>query len=350
MSTASKLEDLKLVQKIGDKAAQKLLANGYTLFRLSHAEPGKIASILGCSVKEAKMIIADATAKLIEKTGELPKPMTAKSYQEFLDERIVWYSSGSQKIDELVGGGFRSSSIVGLSGPLATGKTQMILTTLADCICNKGKYAMFVETELDTFDPLRVEEIAKARGWINKYDPEKLIVVDAYKVKDVGTQFYYYEVLYDMAKEHEWDVGLFAVDSFNSLFQRKFKGRETFPDRKQEFVRHFNYLETIAKDFNSLIMLTFQVISVPVSPEESRGAMDTVLVRSWTGTNFMPWGGNLVFHLCGTWLSLEKTHSKGIYKAHLFDSSRVKIGDCLFQITEKGISDLPPALAKRFSK
>jgi len=350
MSTKAQIEELKQVKRIGEIAANKLAAAGYTLFKLSHADPQKISALLKCSVKEAKLIIADALQKLTEKAGALPKPMTAKDYRKFLDERIIWFSSGSKKIDDLIGGGFRSSSIVGLSGPFATGKTQMILTTAIDCICNKGKYVLFMETELDTFDPIRLEEIAKARGLLDKYDPEKLILVDAYKVKDVSTQFYYYTVLHDEAKTNEWDVGLIAVDSFNSLFQRKYRGRELLPDRKQEFARHISYLEDMAKDFNATVMLTFQVMSIPVSPEESRGSMDSALARSWTGTEYIPWGGNLVFHLCGTWLSLEKTRSKSIYKAHLFDSSRVKLGECYFTITDKGITDLPETLERRLKK
>jgi len=283
VSQESRLEALKQVKGVGPTAAKKLLSEGYTLFRLSHADPEKIAEILGVSNKKAQEIVNSAKEQLIG--DQLPKPTTAKDYEQFLDERIIWFSSGSKRIDEIVGGGFRSSSTVGLSGPQATGKTQMILTTITDCICNKGKYAMLIETELDTFDPKRPEQIAMARGWIDKYDPEKLIVVDAYKVKDVATQFYYYEVLYDMAKEHDWDVGVIAVDSFTAMFQRKFKGRETFGDRKRELGRHLSFLEDMAKEFNATVMLTCQVIEVPVSPEESRGGMDTAAVRAQFGTN-----------------------------------------------------------------
>jgi len=348
VSQESRLEALKQVKGVGPTAAKKLLSEGYTLFRLSHADPEKISEILGISNKKAQEIISSAKEQLIG--DQLPKPTTAKDYEQFLDERIIWFSSGSKRIDEIVGGGFRSSSTVGLSGPQATGKTQMILTTIADCICNKGKYAMLIETELDTFDPKRPEQIAMARGWIDKYDPEKLIVVDAYKVKDVATQFYYYEVLYDMAKEHDWDVGVIAVDSFTAMFQRKFKGRETFGDRKRELGRHLSFLEDMAKEFNATVMLTCQVIEVPVSPEESRGGMDTAAVRAQFGTNYMPWGGHTLRHTIGTWLSLEKTRSKNVWKAYLFDSSRVKLGETYFQITEAGITDLPEALYKRFAK
>ncbi|RLC81842.1 MAG: hypothetical protein DRI61_03305 [Chloroflexi bacterium] len=345
-SREAQLRELRQVKKVGRDTAYKLLAAGYTLFRLSNAEPSKIAEILGCSNKAAQEIINDAKSKLHagEKLGE---PLTAKEYEQFLKKRIIWFSSGSNAIDQLVGGGFRSSSTVGLSGPQATGKSQLILSTIVDCICNKGKYAMLIETELDTFDPLRVEGIARARGLIDKYDPDKLVVVDAYKVRDVATQFYYYELLRDMARDNKWDVGLIAVDSFTAMFQRKFKGREMFTDRKRELGRHLSFLEDMAKEFNAVVMLSCQVIEVPVSPEESKGGMDVVRVRAQFGTPYMPWGGHILRHTVGTWLSLEKGRSKNIWKAYLFDSSRVKLGECYFQITEKGITDVPEQLLKR---
>lgn len=346
-SRQAQLSELQRVKKVGVTAANKLLAEGYTLFRLSHAEPERIAEILKVSVKAAKEIVADALVKVVSKRGDLDKPMNVKEYKQFLEKRINWYTSGSKEIDRLIGGGFRSSSIVGLSGPQETGKSQAVLTAMVDCICNKGKHAYFIETELDTLDPDRLEEIAMARGWIDKWDPEKFHVISSYQVRDVATQFYYYEVVYDMAKENGWDGGVLGVDSFNSSFQRKFKGRELFPTRKQEFGRHFSALEDFAKDLNWLVMLTFQVMEVPVMPSESKGGMDTVRARAYFGTGYIPWGGHGARHPPATWLSLEKTHSKDLWKAYLFGSSRQPLGECFFQITERGIDDVPEARLKR---
>jgi len=346
-SREAQLEELKAVPGVGGVGANKLLSEGYTLLRLSHANPEDIARILGISNKAAKEIVAAALQEIIGKTGELPRPMNLAEYKKWMDNRIVWFTTGSKRIDEMIGGGLRSSSISGLSGPFATGKTQCVLTTITDCICNHGKYAVFIETELDTLDPLRPEEIAKARGWIDKWDPTKFIVIDSTKIRDVSTQFYYYEVIYDMAKENGYDIGVIGIDSFNSTFMRKFKGRELFPSRKQEFGRHFTTLEDIAKELNCHIMLTFQVMEVPVAPTESKGGMDAAKVRSFFGTPYMPWGGHGATHPPATWISLEKTSSKTIWKAHLFDSSRTKRGETFFQITEAGVCDLPDALAKK---
>jgi len=349
-SNEALIEELKALPKIGEAAARKLVANEYTVFRLSHAEPGKIAQILGISVKAAKEIIAAALEAVVNKTGELPRPMTASEYQKFLEERLDWYTTGSKQMDEILGGGLASSSLVGICGPQETGKTQMVETTIVDCICNKGHHAYFIETELSTVNPMRFEEIAKNRGWIDRWDPEKLHIVSAYQIKNVEMQFYYYEVIYDMAKENGWEGGVLGIDSFNATFKRKFSGRELFPSRSQEFGRHYTFLEDMAKDLNLLIMLTYQVMETPVSPTESKGGMDSVKARAEFGTQYIPWGGHSARHPPATWISLEKTHSKTIWKAHLFGSSWRPLGECYFQITGKGVTDIPEHIAKRLMK
>lgn len=53
----------------------------------------------------------------------------------------------------------------------------------------------------------------------------------------------------------------------------------------------------------------------------------------------MVWGGHILRHTLGTWLSLVKVESER-WKCILFDSSELKRGECYFRITAKGIEDV----------
>ena len=336
-------KSLKGIEGIGKTYLERLVLKGYTLQKLSYEQPERIARILGCSVKKAKEIVNHARNKYFQEQG-IPGPMTAKEYKERMKD-IRWFSSGCKALDNLLHGGFRSKSTVGLSGPFATGKTQCVLTTIANCI-HQGYDAILFETEMDTFDPNRVEEIALKRGW--NFDYEKLIVVSSDSIRDTGTQFLQYQIVEDKVNEEERNVGVFAIDSFTATFIRRFQGREEFPSRKAELNRHLNWLEDFAKRHNTCILLTCQVIEVPVTPQESRGqVLDSALVHSMTGTRYLPWGGSALTHGLSTWISFSKTYSKDIFRAEVFDSSRVKRESCYFTLDERGFADLTEQQLKK---
>jgi len=334
MSTARTIEELTKVKRIGIKAATALAREGFDVRRLSTARATEVSQILGCSLKEAKLVIADAK----EIYGGLIKPpLTAEKYQEELDNEILYYKTNVKALDELLGGGFKSSSTAGLAGPQASGKTQICNHMLIEVTCRHKRDAVFIETELNTFSNRRLTQMAASRGL--KYDSKKVILVPAKRIRDVGTQFYQYERVYDIVTAKKLDVGIIIVDSFTALFQRKYTGRELLPDRKQELGRHLSYLEDLAKEWNALLLCTCQVIECPVSPLEARGMMSTKDVRVQFGTNYMVWGGHILRHTLGTWLSLQKVE-KDVWKAVLFDSSELKQGECLFRITERGLEDV----------
>jgi len=334
MSSRKVIEDLKKIPKIGEKAANALMKAGFNVKRLSTANPAEISRILGCSLREAKLVINGARETF---QGLVKPPLTANQYQEILDKEIMLYKTDVNALDELLGGGFKSSSTAGLVGPQATGKTQICNHMLIQVTCKYGRDGVFIETELNTFSNPRLRQIAAARGY--KYDPSKVLVVPARRIRDVGMQFYQYEKVYEIAEAKGMDVGIIIVDSFTALFQRKYTGRELLPDRKQELGRHLSYLEDLAKEWNALLLCTCQVIECPVSPMEARGMMSSKDVRVQFGTNYMVWGGHILRHTLGTWLSLVKVE-KDIWKAILFDSSEVPSGECYFRITEKGIEDV----------
>jgi len=327
------IEKLKKVPRIGEKAARALFKEGYDLRKLSTAIPQDIVKILGCSNREAKLLIAKAYQILKE---EILPPLRANEYEEEMKEKVKWYKTGSKKLDMALGGGFRSYSTVALAGPQASGKTQIVNQLLLETVCRHKRMAVFFETELNTFSNRRLREMASARGW--KYDPKMVILVPAQRIRDVGTQYYQYEKVYDLITSQHLDVGIIIVDSLTALFQRKYSGREVLPDRKAELGRHLSYLEEMAKEFNALLLFTCQVIECPISPSEAKGAFSSADVRVQFGTNYMVWGGHVLRHFAGTWISCVKI-SKDVRKLVIFDSSELDEQECLIKITRAGIED-----------
>jgi DNA repair protein RadA len=73
------------------------------------------------------------------------------------------FSTGSNAVDGLLGGGYREGRVVEFFGKSNSGKTQLAMQAVY-CAAMAGARALFVDTE-GTFRPERVLEIAKARGW-----------------------------------------------------------------------------------------------------------------------------------------------------------------------------------------
>lgn len=351
-SGTSEFEKQRLMQipKVGAKAADALYSNGYTLEKLATAVPNDIAKILSVKPMKAREVIINAQTVLSHDT---PPPSLASSYEEEQKSRVQWIKFiNAPGLNKILGGGFKTSATAGLSGPQASGKSQMcndlILYVTNDMekdpdnnpeVCKDAAVMMF-ETELNTYSPDRLREMAQATG--REYKPDRIIIVPATRIRDVGTQYYQYQKAYELAKAMNMNIKLIIVDSLTALFQRKYTGRETLPDRKQEMGRHLSFLEDMAKEFNALVVCTCQVIESPVSPMEARGAFNQADVKTQFGSNYMTWGGHILRHTLGTWISCYHL-GKDMWAFVIFDSSELPSAKRLFMINNKGVCDCEDA-------
>ncbi|XP_024036884.1 meiotic recombination protein DMC1 homolog isoform X3 [Citrus clementina] len=144
---------------------------------------------------------------------------------------VIKITTGSQALDELLGGGIETGAITEAFGEFRSGKTQLAHTL---CVCTQlptnmrggnGKVA-YIDTE-GTFRPDRIVPIAERFGM----DPGA--VLDN------------------------------IVDSVIALFRVDFTGRGELADRQQKLGQMLSRLTKISEEFNVAVYMTNQVIADP---------------------------------------------------------------------------------------
>uniref|UniRef100_A0A0D3HI66 RecA family profile 1 domain-containing protein n=1 Tax=Oryza barthii TaxID=65489 RepID=A0A0D3HI66_9ORYZ len=144
---------------------------------------------------------------------------------------VVRITTGSQALDELLGGGIETLCITEAFGEFRSGKTQLAHTL---CVSTQlpihmhggnGKVA-YIDTE-GTFRPERIVPIAERFG------------MDANAVLDN------------------------IVDSVIALFRVDFSGRGELAERQQKLAQMLSRLTKIAEEFNVAVYITNQVIADP---------------------------------------------------------------------------------------
>ncbi|KHG26208.1 Meiotic recombination DMC1 [Gossypium arboreum] len=144
---------------------------------------------------------------------------------------VIRITTGSQALDELLGGGIETSAITEAFGEFRSGKTQLAHTLCvstqlpANMRGGNGKVA-YIDTE-GTFRPDRIIPIAERFGM----DPAA--VLDN------------------------------IVDSVIALFRVDFTGRGELAERQQKLAQMLSRLTKIAEEFNVAVYMTNQVIADP---------------------------------------------------------------------------------------
>ncbi|WOL03139.1 meiotic recombination protein [Canna indica] len=176
---------------------------------------------------------------------------------------IVRITTGSQALDELLGGGIETLSITEAFGEFRrSGKTQLAHTL---CVSTQlpvsmhggnGKVA-YIDTE-GTFRPDRIVPIAERFGMDAGAVLDNIIYARAY------TYEHQYNLLLGLAaKMSEEPFRLLIVDSVIALFRVDFSGRGELAERQQKLAQMLSRLIKIAEEFNVAVYITNQVIADP---------------------------------------------------------------------------------------
>lgn len=314
-------EPLHGLKSLTPELAQVLKDKGYfTIESLAIESPhvlfDRVGKRAGFSMEKARQIVREARDSLkieVITAAELCEEENSRKY----------YSTGSRRLDEILGGGVREQEITEFTGQFESGKTEICLTTALLAAAQHKANTLFLDTE-GSFSSKRLIEMAKSRG----FKPEETIPLIHYaKVYGSEHLIFLLENIHKPIRER--NIKLIVVDSLVSPFRAEYPGRELLAPRQQLLNRCLRLLINYSRVYRIAVMTTEQVLASPIA--YTYEARPEVLAP--------PVGGYVVGHLVGNRVYLTiGPGSKRI--AHLIGSSYLPRAEALFMITEAGVTDI----------
>ena len=312
----SELKKLTELEGVGPATAEKLIEAGYTTIEsIAVASPNEIAAVTGLPLTQA--------AKIVKAALEACKA-TFKTADEVYAERLKAerITTGSQALDELLGGGVETGTITELYGEYGTGKTQICHQLCVNVQLPKGEggleaKALYIDSE-GTFRPERIAAMAKAVGLDPQRALKNIIVARALNTD-------HQMLLVEKAREiiPREGIKLLVVDSVTGHFRAEFPGRESLAARQQKLNKHLHDLARLAEAFKVAVVVTNQVMARP---------------DVFFGDPIAAVGGHVMGHAPGVRVYLRK--SKGEKRiARVVDAPHLPEGECVFVITDEGVRD-----------
>ncbi|AIU69032.1 DNA repair protein RadB [Thermococcus eurythermalis] len=217
-------------------------------------------------------------------------------------------STGSRKLDELLGGGFAPGVLTQIYGPYATGKTTLAVQTGI----LSGKKVAYVDTE-GGFSPERLKQMAEARN----LDPEETLSrFILFTPADFTEQR---RVIGSLKKVVDESFSLVVVDSITAHY----RAEENRMGLLTDLSRQLQVLLWIARKQNIPVLVINQV------------HYDSRLERT------RPVAEQTLGYRCKDILRLDKLPKPGlrlaILERHRFRPEGIMV---YFRITEKGIEDV----------
>ncbi|XP_020105227.1 meiotic recombination protein DMC1 homolog isoform X2 [Ananas comosus] len=300
------------------ESIDKLISQGINAGDIKKLQDAGIYTCNGLMMHTKKSLtgIKGLSEAKVDKICEAAEKLVRKS--------VIRITTGSQALDELLGGGIETLSITEAFGEFRSGKTQLAHTL---CVSTQlpihmhggnGKVA-YIDTE-GTFRPDRIVPIAERFGMDANAVLDNIIYARAY------TYEHQYNLLLGLAaKMAEEPFRLLIVDSVIALFRVDFSGRGELAERQQKLAQMLSRLTKIAEEFNVAVYMTNQVIADP------GGGM-------FISDPKKPAGGHVLAHASTIRLMLRK--GKGEQRVcKIFDAPNLPEAEAVFQITPGGIMD-----------
>jgi DNA repair protein RadA len=302
---------------VGPAISEKLREAGYNdVMAIAVASPKELAE--KCEIGEKK------ASDIIEGAKQAADIGGFETGDVILERRkqIIKLTSGSKALDELMGGGFESQSIVEFFGEFGSCKTQLCFQMAVNATLPHDKGGLegeviMIDSE-NTFRPERVVQMSNALG----LDPDEVLKkIHVARAFNSHHQVLLVEKAMEMAKTRP--IKLMIVDSLTSHFRAEYVGRGALAERQQILNRHMHDLLAFSTLNNAVIAVTNQVAAKP---------------DAFFGDPTRPIGGHIVGHTATFRIYLRK--SKGGKRiARLIDSPNLPEGEAVFMVSEDGISD-----------
>lgn len=311
-----KYEDLEDLPGIGPAISERLKAAGYKdITSIASASPHELAEVGDFGVEAAKKAIEAAKSSIDIGFITADEVMEKRKY-------IGKIKTGSNQLDELLGGGVETQAITEFFGRFSSGKSQVgfQLAVNAQKPIEQGGLGgkvIFIDTE-STFRPDRIAQLAEAQGM----DPSEVLKnIYIQRAENSDHQMLLAEKAEQIIKES--NVKLLIVDSLTSHFRADYIGRGALSDRQQKLNKHIHLLQKLADTYNIAVYVTNQVMDNPA-----------IIF----GDPTTPIGGHVLAHAATYRVYVRKSKDdKRI--ARLVDSPNLPDGERVFRVTPKGLSD-----------
>jgi len=302
---------------VGESTAKKLADAGYeNLDQIAKARRLELQEIGGIGEMTAEKIIEAAKEAL----GMGFERADVVMIRRLAIERI---STGSTELDSLLGGGVETQALTEAFGKFSSGKSQIAFQLCVNAQLPKEQgglngAVLFVDTE-NTFRPERIKQMAEAKG----LDVDK-ILKNIFVARAFNSD--HQSLLIEKADKliRENNVRLIVIDSLMSEFRSDYLGMEMLARRQQSLNKHLHMLQKLADTHNLAVYVTNQVMEKP-------GML--------FGDPTVPIGGNVIAHQATYRLYLRRSKEDRRI-AKLVDSPSLPDGECVFRVTEAGISDV----------
>jgi len=317
MTEEKKISTIEELPGVGPTSAQKLRSGGFnSLEAIAVAPVGVLVDVAG---------LGEATASKVVNAARDALEMGYESADILLEKRkeIGKLSTGSQALNDLLGGGIETQSITEFYGAFGSSKTQIAhqLAVICQRPVDQGGLdgnALMIDTET-TFRPERIVQMAEHLGMDPKETLSNIFVAKAY---NSDHQMLLAEKADGIIKEK--NIKLVIVDSLTSRFRSEYMGRGMLADRQQKLNKHLHTLQKLAQMHNTVVMVTNQVMSNPAI---------------MFGDPTYPIGGHIVGHTATFRLYLRRSkETKRVAK--LVDSPNLPDGEAIFKITNNGVEDV----------
>ncbi|MEA1943799.1 MAG: AAA family ATPase, partial [Euryarchaeota archaeon] len=151
--------------------------------------------------------------------------------------RVTRLTSGCETIDDLLGGGFETGVVTQLFGAPGSGKTNIILQLIIECV-KGGKKVVFIDSE--GFSPERFEQIAGSDAATIAKD------VIVYEPINLEQQYSSIKELDKIVKEN---IGLVILDSATTFYRLALESENNIALRR-ELANQIAHLHRIARKYD----------------------------------------------------------------------------------------------------
>jgi DNA repair protein RadA len=309
---------VKKLQEIGiDNIADLAIANASSIHeKLASSKHSR-------AFCEELVVYAD---KYLYESGILNKPLISCKDMKNQTPRER-FSTGDEKIDTWFGGGIESKAVTEFYGKFRSGKTQICYSTAVKA-ASEGKKVMYVDTE-NTFDPMRVEEICKVKGYDVDTVEENILVMQPQASALLTKNM---QLLGKHIREN--NIKLVIVDSIIALHRAEFLGRGTLADRQQKLAEIISFLVKGAKNYDVGVMITNQVID---SPDPFNPGVKP------TGGNIIGHGSTHRIYMKSQGMSNASSNTNNLTTMLMEDSPRYARTELTIQLGKWGVRWIDPS-------